>query len=108
MRARSILPPAAHRLVDDVGAVDIVVGIPSYNNARTIGHVVEATHAGLAKYFPRSISTVTEWHARDPVGEHLGERCPTRPHLAQMRAEGYPGWSEPAPSRPPPSRVSRR
>ncbi len=53
MRARSILPPAAHRLVDDLGAVDIVVGIPSYNNARTIGHVVEATHAGLAKYFPR-------------------------------------------------------
>lgn len=32
--------------------VDIVVGIPSYNNARTIGHVVKAIDAGLAKYFP--------------------------------------------------------
>jgi glycosyltransferase involved in cell wall biosynthesis len=31
---------------------EIVVGIPSYNNARTIGHVVEAVDAGLAKYFP--------------------------------------------------------
>lgn len=31
---------------------DIVVGIPSYNNARTIGHVVQAVQAGLAKYFP--------------------------------------------------------
>jgi hypothetical protein len=29
-----------------------VVGIPSYNNARTIGHVVTAAQAGLAKYFP--------------------------------------------------------
>lgn len=34
------------------GGVDIVVGIPSYNNARTIGHVVRAVDAGLAKYFP--------------------------------------------------------
>ena len=32
--------------------VDIVVGIPSYNNARTIGHVVRAVEAGLNKYFP--------------------------------------------------------
>ncbi len=31
--------------------VDIVVGIPSYNNARTIGHVVRAVEAGLTKYF---------------------------------------------------------
>ena len=31
---------------------DIVVGIPSFNNARTIGHVVRAVQAGLAKYFP--------------------------------------------------------
>ena len=32
---------------------EIVVGIPSYNNARTIGNVVKAVDAGLAKYFPR-------------------------------------------------------
>ncbi len=31
---------------------DVLVGIPSYNNARTIGHVVQAVQAGLAKYFP--------------------------------------------------------
>ncbi|MDH4162640.1 MAG: glycosyltransferase [Nitrospirota bacterium] len=35
-----------------IGSADIVVGIPSYNNARTIGHVVRAIQAGLAKYFP--------------------------------------------------------
>ncbi len=35
-----------------VGPADIVVGIPSYNNARTIGHVVQAAQAGVLKYFP--------------------------------------------------------
>lgn len=35
------------------GGADIVIGIPSYNNARTIGHVVRAAHAGLMKYFPQ-------------------------------------------------------
>ncbi|MEK6726753.1 MAG: glycosyltransferase [Deltaproteobacteria bacterium] len=31
---------------------DIVIGIPSYNNAKTVGHVIRAVDAGLAKYFP--------------------------------------------------------
>lgn len=35
------------------GKADIVIGIPSFNNSRTIGHVVRAAHAGLAKYFPQ-------------------------------------------------------
>lgn len=35
-----------------IGSADVLVGIPSYNNARTIGHVVRAVQTGLAKYFP--------------------------------------------------------
>lgn len=31
---------------------DILVGIPSYNNAKTIGQVVRSVQVGLAKYFP--------------------------------------------------------
>lgn len=38
--------------VKEIRQADILVGIPSYNNARTIGHVVRAIHAGFAKYFP--------------------------------------------------------
>ncbi len=34
-----------------IGKADILIGIPSYNNARTIGHVVAAALAGCAKYF---------------------------------------------------------
>ncbi len=38
--------------IEKIKDADIVVGIPSYNNARTIGQVVRAVQAGLAKYFP--------------------------------------------------------
>jgi glycosyltransferase involved in cell wall biosynthesis len=37
-----------------IQGTDIVVGIPSFNNARTIGHVVQAVAAGCSKYFPQS------------------------------------------------------
>jgi len=47
-----ILSDQVREKVHDLGYADIVVGIPSYNNARTIGHVVQAAHAGLLKYFP--------------------------------------------------------
>jgi hypothetical protein len=46
------LQDEAQKQVANIGQADIVVGIPSYNNARTIGHVVKAVQAGLAKYFP--------------------------------------------------------
>jgi glycosyltransferase involved in cell wall biosynthesis len=47
------MPATARAAVDEIRRADIVVGIPSYNNSKTIGHVVQAAHAGLAKYFPR-------------------------------------------------------
>ena len=38
--------------ISTLGEVDILVGIPSYNSAKTIVHVVKAVEAGLSKYFP--------------------------------------------------------
>jgi glycosyltransferase involved in cell wall biosynthesis len=38
--------------LEEIKEADILVGVPSYNNVRTIGHVVRAVTAGLAKYFP--------------------------------------------------------
>jgi glycosyltransferase involved in cell wall biosynthesis len=38
--------------IADLKEVDILVGIPSFNSAKTIGHVVRAVEAGLSKYFP--------------------------------------------------------
>ncbi len=48
-----MLTEEARRAISEIRKADIVVGIPSYNNARTIGHVVRAAQAGLAKYFPQ-------------------------------------------------------
>jgi glycosyltransferase involved in cell wall biosynthesis len=46
-----ILSDEAKKAIQSIKRADVVVGIPSYNNARTIGHVVQAAHAGLAKHF---------------------------------------------------------
>ncbi len=51
-----ILPPEALQRIQEIREADILVGIPSYNNARTIGRVLQAVQAGLAMYFPHSRS----------------------------------------------------
>lgn len=48
-----VLPDEASKALRHIPKADIVIGIPSYNNVRTIGHVVRAAQAGLAKYFPQ-------------------------------------------------------
>jgi glycosyltransferase involved in cell wall biosynthesis len=48
----AILREEAQQQVREIGQVDILVGIPSYNNARTIARVVRAINGGFAKYFP--------------------------------------------------------
>jgi hypothetical protein len=48
-------PPLEPRVLErlrEIGSADLVVGIPSFNNAQTIGHVARAASAGLSKYFP--------------------------------------------------------
>jgi glycosyltransferase involved in cell wall biosynthesis len=52
--AQVTFSPTIQQAVRTLGQTDIVIGIPSYNNAHTIGHVVRAAQAGLIKYFPTS------------------------------------------------------
>ncbi len=48
----NFLPSELIQRLAEIGEADLVVGIPSYNNARTISHVVRGVAAGLEKYFP--------------------------------------------------------
>jgi hypothetical protein len=48
----SPVPPALRDAVERIGHADIMVGIPSFRNAATIGHVARAAQAGLVQYFP--------------------------------------------------------
>ena len=62
-----LFPSELKTRLEQIGQVDVVVGIPSYNNARTIGHVVRAVSVGLAKYFPerRSLIVNSDGGSRD-------------------------------------------
>jgi glucosylglycerate synthase len=46
-----MLPPGVREQASALGTADIVVGLPSYNNAGTIGAVLDAVRAGLQKHF---------------------------------------------------------
>jgi hypothetical protein len=46
------------RELSAVGEVDLLIGLPTSNNADTIGHVVQAIKIGLVKYFPRERTVV--------------------------------------------------
>ena len=48
----TLLTASTEARIDEIGSTDILVGIPSYNNADTVGHVVRAVSVGLAKHFP--------------------------------------------------------
>src|SRR3954465_5158936 len=47
-----LLTPAIRDEIARLGRADIMVGIPSFKNAATIGYVVRAAHAGLRQSFP--------------------------------------------------------
>ena len=51
--SEKILRPEILDQVQDLKSADIVIGVPSFNNARTIRHVIQAVEVGLLKYFPQ-------------------------------------------------------
>ena len=58
MNKKTVLTPKTIREVEKIKKVDILVGIPSYNNENTIGHVIKAVRLGLTKYFPKFNSII--------------------------------------------------
>ncbi|MGD0861992.1 MAG: glycosyl transferase family 2 [Candidatus Limnocylindrales bacterium] len=64
----SVLTPAIRDEIARLGSADIMVGIPSYRNAATIGHVVRAAQAGLVQYFPDLRPVLVNADAGSPDG----------------------------------------
>ena len=58
MTDRVPLEPEVEAKLAEIGEVDLLVGIPSFNNARSIGHVVRAVSAGFVKYFPEARAVI--------------------------------------------------
>ncbi len=62
------LTPAIRDEIARLGRADIMVGIPSFKNAATIGYVVRAAHAGLVQYFPDLKPVLVNSDAGSPDG----------------------------------------
>ena len=58
MPEETILTDDFLRELINVGEVDILIGVPTYNDAKTVGQVVQAIRAGLLKYFPRQRAVI--------------------------------------------------
>lgn len=58
MPEESILTDDFLRELIYAGEVDILIGVPTYNDAKTIGQVLQALRLGLLKYFPRQRSVI--------------------------------------------------
>ena len=67
------LTPAMREQIARLGEADIMVGIPSFKNAATIGYVVRAAQAGLVQYFPDLRPVVVNSDAGSP-GRHRPRR----------------------------------
>jgi hypothetical protein len=62
------LPTGIRDEIARLGKADIMVGIPSFKNAATIGYVVRAAQAGLVQYFPDLHPVVVNADAGSPDG----------------------------------------
>ena len=62
------LTPAIRDEIARLGQADIMVGIPSFKNAATIGYVVRAAQAGLVQYFPDLHPVLVNSDAGSPDG----------------------------------------
>src|SRR6187401_3250388 len=62
------LPQAIRDEVARLGSADIMVGIPSFKNAATIGYVARAAQAGLVQYFPDLRPVLVNADAGSPDG----------------------------------------
>ena len=67
MAADSLSAPI-RELIDRLGQADMMVGIPSFKNAATIGYVVRAAQAGLVQYFPDLRPVLVNADAGSPDG----------------------------------------
>src|SRR5689334_25033623 len=63
-----VLTPAIREEITRLERADIMVGIPSFKNAATIGYVVRAAQAGLVQYFPDLRPVVINSDAGSPDG----------------------------------------
>src|SRR5512144_120566 len=86
------IPEDIRQKIHGCGPSDIVVGIPSFNNAATIGHVVRAAKQGLRECFPsaRSLIINSDGGSKDGSVEQVLQAAPETGVLLQVPYRPYP------------------
>lgn len=94
MLTSSALPDQTQEQLRQLRHADIVVGIPSYNNATTIAYVIETAARGLATYFPdlKAAIVCSDGGSRDGTREVV-LATPTQSDVAKIafQYQGLPG-----------------
>ena len=68
MSYQTALRQDAQKRIEEIGQADLLVGIPSYNNAATIGHVVRMAAEGMVKHFPQMKPVLVNSDGGSPDG----------------------------------------
>ncbi len=69
----------------EIGQADILVGIPSYNNAGTIAHVVRTAAEGIVRYFPGLKAVVVNSDGGSPDGTmEVARQTPIPPEVEKI------------------------
>lgn len=90
----SILSDDALRSVEKIGAADILVGIPAYNNAATIGYVVSTAAKGMVEHFEglKPVLVVSDGGSSDGTREvAMAADVPSTVSRIVTRYRGIPG-----------------
>jgi len=79
--------------IEQVKSVDVIVGIPSYKNAATIGHVIRTAGEGLSKYLPGLRAAIVNSDGGSPDGTREVVRSTASPQGVRVLATEYRGPS---------------
>jgi glucosylglycerate synthase len=94
MNRTTALRDDARAWIDQVHSADVIVGIPSYKNAATIGHVVKVAGEGLGKYFPGAKAAIVNSDGGSPDGTRkvvLNTPVPDGVHVLATEYQGVSG-----------------
>lgn len=89
----TVLRDDARAWIEQVRAADLIVAIPSYKNAQTIGHVVRMAGEGLAKYFPGMRTAIVNSDGGSPDGTADVVRSTPVPEGIAVLSSVYQGIS---------------
>lgn len=94
MKFSTALRRYPRRRIEKIGNVDLIVGIPCYNNDSTIANVIKTVGLGLSMYFPkaRSLVMVCDGGSTDDSREEAGA-VQVEPYIEKLITiyRGIPG-----------------